>query len=295
MSNHKIYVPNTNWDLIKIGPQLLHLQKSIKAWSPDIEKINFKGLKFSPPLLAVYYASLIQESTIKINFEGLSGYLETLKFPYGLLPDDTNNWKNTLNAFSSKTYLPIIKFSNKTTKEETILREMLLSHALKIIGSITQIPSNYYSAINYLLSELTDNIVEHSRHDFGYFSFQYYRENGLMDICIADKGIGLLGSYQKYEGERDFSQISNHLLAVDSAIKGNSTKPIPEKRGYGIATSRRMLIEGLGGHFVYLTGNALLINEEMSNFGEYFQGTIALIRIPVKSFSKDFNWYKFVE
>ncbi|WP_332914529.1 hypothetical protein [Algoriphagus boritolerans] len=55
------------------------------------------------------------------------------------------------------------------------------------------------------------------------------------------------------------------------------------------------MTQGLGGSFVYLTGNALLINEELSNFGIDSKGAIILVRIPVSNFRKDFKWSDFVE
>lgn len=45
---------------------------------------------------------------------------------------------------------------------------------------------------NQLLSEISDNIVDHSRAEYGWISFQYYPQ-----MCIADAGIGLLQSYKK--------------------------------------------------------------------------------------------------
>ena len=115
-----------------------------------------------------------------------------------------------------------------------------------------------------------------------------------MDICICDKGIGVLGAYQSYSGEKDFSHISSHIEAVQSAIKGFSTKNIPE-RGYGFATSRSMLTDGLKGRFVFLSGDALLIDKNLFNFNSKFNGTIALIRIPLHSCSKDFSYDQFAK
>lgn len=286
--------PQFEWNM-RIGMQLLHLNGSLRSFHGGLKTVDFSRMKFTPPLLAVHYASLIAESPQVSNIVGLDSYLNTIKFQGCLSLESGNNWESTLNSYLSKTYIPIIKFDTPCTGDNTAIREMLLSHVFAAIRRITQLPTNYFTAISYLLSELTDNIVEHSEHKFGYLAFQYYREHGFMDICLADRGVGLLGSYQNYVGDRDFSQITDHRTALDSAVKGRSTKHLAEDRGYGIATSRKILTQGLGGSFVYLTGNALLINEELSNFGIDSKGAIILVRIPVGKFRADFNWSDFVE
>ena len=275
--------------------QLLHLNISLRSFNDSLATVDFSSMNFAPPLLAVHYASLLAEFPRIGNIVGLGSYLNTIKFPICLSPANGDDCESILNSYLNKTYIPIIKFNTNPTGDNPLIREKLLSHVFSAIRRITLLPTNYFTAISYLLSELTDNIVEHSKHEFGYLAFQYYRDNGFMDICLADRGLGLLGSYQNYLGEKDFSHITDHRSAVDSAVKGRSTKHLAEDRGFGIATSRKILTQGLGGSFVYLTGNALLINEELSNFGIDSQGAIILVRIPVGNFRTGFNWSDFVE
>ena len=92
----------------------------------------------------------------------------------------------------------------------------------------------------------------------------------------------------------NFSNISNDIDALDNVIKGFSTKYDTE-RGYGVHTSREMLIKGLKGTFVYFSGSALLYNYELVDFKCYYQGTIAFLRIPLTNFDNNFNCIKFVE
>lgn len=290
----QILFPEFTWQT-GIGIQLLHLNLALRRLSKDIEVFDFSNMKFTPPLLSIFYSSTISESHPETVCRGLNSYLQTIQFPNGLSYSSEEELVIELNRFNSKTYLPIIKFSTDSTGNNPIIREKILSHVLRSIRAIANLPTNYFSALSYLISELTDNICEHAAHPFGYLAFQYYRENGYIDICLADRGIGLLGSYQNYIGERNFSSITNHLEAVDAAIKGSSTKKIAEERGFGIATSRRILVEGLGGSFVYLSGNGLLINEELTNFGTNFNGSIVLFRIPVRTFKEKFDWSDYVE
>jgi hypothetical protein len=291
---NQVIFPKFTWET-GIGMQLLHLHLALRGLSNDIEAIDFSIMKFTPPLLSVFYSSTISESHTEIGCKGQNSYLDTIHFPNGLYYTSEDELLKILNRYHTKTYLPIIKFRTDSAGDFPRIREKILSHVLRSIRSIANLPTNYHSAVSYLISELTDNICEHSAHPIGYLAFQYYKESRHIDICLADRGIGLLGSYQNYTGDRDFSMITNHLEAVDAAIKGRSTKKIAEERGFGIATSRRILVDGLGGNFVYLSGNGLLINEELTNFGTKFNGSIVLIRIPVGTFREEFDWVNYVE
>ena len=58
---------------------------------------------------------------------------------------------------------------------------------------------------------------------------------------------------------------------MQAANRGISTKNLPEaeNRGFGIVTSKRMLVNGLGGYFLMLSGSALHIkNQTIDNFFE---------------------------
>ena len=54
------------------------------------------------------------------------------------------------------------------------------------------------------------------------------------------------------------NEIESDLEAIQAANRGISTKNLPnaENRGYGIITSKKMLIDGLGGSFIMMSGNA---------------------------------------
>ena len=85
------------------------------------------------------------------------------------------------------------------------------------------------------------------------------------------------------------------------ANRGISTKNLPnaENRGYGIITSKKMLVDGLGGTFVMMSGNALhLYNSLDRRFVEApenirWNGTIIALRVPYMN--KDFQYINYIE
>ena len=87
------------------------------------------------------------------------------------------------------------------------------------------------------------------------------------------------------------------------ANEGRSTKNRPgaESRGYGISTSKRMLVEGLGGSFFMISGgafhryekNSLNYYAEVKDFF-HWNGTLILLRIPINT-PDNFNYINYLE
>ena len=120
-------------------------------------------------------------------------------------------------------------------------------------------------------------------------------------MVLADDGITIFGSYvrsKKYLEEIGASEVK----ALTFANEGRSTKNLPnaENRGYGISSSKKMLVEGLGGSFFMLSGGAF--HRHDSSGSVYvklpetinWSGTIILMRIPVQV-PIDFDYSKYAQ
>jgi anti-sigma regulatory factor (Ser/Thr protein kinase) len=267
--------------------------------SEDEEDILvFQNDVFVTPLfilpLLVYISGCPKKIICQIN----NGYLDTIKFGSGgLKPDELgfNAFHNLLDKCSFKTYIPIISFP--TDKEYTRERNDMLSAVESLLSHQAKLQPNITTGLKYLIEENVDNIVEHSDSKRGYIFSQSYPAKNYLDICIADNGITLLGSYLKMEENK----FIDHLSAMKAANSGISTKNLPdaENRGYGIRTSKNMLVNGLSGNFVMLSGNALYLSsrgiDQFSALPEIatWHGTIVAMRIPYMN--RSFNYINFVE
>src|SRR5690606_32833445 len=98
---------------------------------------------------------------------------------------------------------------------------------------------------SYLIDEMTHNINDHSQAEQGFIFARYYPASNYIDVCICDGGIGIYESYSKSPKFHPQSEQE----AIEFAINGRSTKDRPEARGFGIPTSRDMLVNGLKGKF----------------------------------------------
>lgn len=200
-----------------------------------------------------------------------------------------------IEKYSRKTYIPIVSFP--TTRDSDDEKDSILSTVESIIERQLGLTSNIAIGLKYMLGESIDNIIQHANSERGYIFAQSYPDKGYLDICIADSGITLLGSYQTLPD----NEIESDLEAIQAANRGISTKNLPnaENRGYGIITSKKMLIDGLGGTFVMMSGNALhLYNSLDRRFVETpenirWNGTIIALRVPYMN--KDFQYINYIE
>ena len=84
-------------------------------------------------------------------------------------------------------------------------------------------------SLSYLISELLDNIYEHSQSPNGFVFSQYLEKEGMISLCIADTGITIAGSFEKaglYQKEIDGKETE----ALKLANEGYSTKNRPKLR-----------------------------------------------------------------
>lgn len=224
-----------------------------------------------------------------------SRYLKSIHFYEPLDAEKKEHFHAYMESFSEKRYIPIVKFPASKCKDD------VKNEILGVIGNLLKkqlnLKGNMYMAFNYFLSELIDNITEHSYSKYGYIFAQYYPKMGYIDICIADEGITILGSYIK-SGNKD---ITTDVEAIQKASIGVSTKNLPdaENRGYGIVTSKAMLSEGLKGDFFLFSGGAFFRKSALEEVfidlpnSIKWDGTIILLRIPYND--TDFDFYKYLE
>lgn len=271
---------NINGDIIgRQFDELFRLINDIESDEDDEIILDFSQTPFVTPFFLLPLFVYLKNHQKVISIINPSEYIRTVHFDNEVYPEQTLNF---LSAFQRKTYIPITSFPNN--EAQVGFKKEILQATENLIIQRLNIPANIRGGIKYLISEAVDNISEHSESERGYIFMQYYPNKMYLDICIADRGITVLGSYQKM---RD-NTISSDVEAIQSASKGISTKNLPdaENRGYGIGTSKRMLVEGLGGQYFMLSGNAFHVkNMNRNNYISLppkirWQGTIIALRIP---------------
>ncbi len=233
---------------------------------------DLSSVSFAPPLFILPLVAYLKSTGGSVSGSSpvLQSYLDCIHFPDGI--DSVSGFEAL--AQSSKTYVPISVLKKRSGAERERLETMFSSMVLKVLGA-----SQASSAIHYPISELVTNIIEHSKVEEGYVFGQYYPRKSYLDICIADCGKGLAGSYFDELGLK-FSDTE----AIEEVLKGHSTKMNTE-RGFGVRTSKRVVCEAMGGEFMLLSGSAVLVankkKQQLVTLPDFhWQGVIIAYRIP---------------
>lgn len=288
---------------IRIGEAFNHLFRIILQMekSDDEDFIwNFEQTLFVTPffiLPLMLYREKCGKNITCVNIsDGVRYYLDAINFDHSTVADDIEDFHGYMEIYSEKRFIPIINFPASKPKDD--IKNEILSVTENIMVKQLSINGEIRKALSYMLAETIDNITEHSECERGYIFAQYYPTKKYIDICIADNGISILGSYIKAGKDG----ISNDVDALRNAGKGVSTKNLPdaENRGYGITTCKNMLAKGLNGKYFLLSGQAFhtMSEEETSYVGLpeniKWDGTIVALRIPYSE-NKNFNFYKYIE
>lgn len=299
--NNIINIPNVDRDE-RIGSAFNHLFSVINK----TEKIHgatvtwdFNNTTFFHPFFLVplaLYKKNSDKNIICINKPTyLKSYFDLIYFDDLLYIDAATDIEKILRNYLDKSYIPICCFdlcSNNVDSLQTIIQN--------IIEKQSKADKSIKTPLSYFLGELICNINEHSDSRVGYISSQYLHRERCIDICIADSGITIYGSYVKAQKYLD-EIVDDEAIALKKANEGFSTKDLPEteNRGYGISSSKNMLVDGLKGSFFMLSGSAFHRHDYNGSVfiklppTIHWDGTIILMRIPVYA-SDDFNYEKYV-
>jgi anti-sigma regulatory factor (Ser/Thr protein kinase) len=272
--------------------------------APEKVVFDFGGCEFFSPHITggiVSVSKSLIEKGCKVEFihpqdATLLSYLDTIYFPHGVdfvgsTPESINR---SLMRYHQKNYLPIICFP--TNYADLGITEKIMTAVNTIFRNQLKLDGNILQAITYMVDELTQNILDHSKSPQGLICAQYYPNKHYMDLCIADWGKGI---YQSYTDSGKFIPKDN-AEALQYAVKGKSTKDRAESRGFGLSTSRKMLVQGLGGKFLLLSGDSFFIEmpdrkEDIINLKLVnYQGCYVALRVPTQNVP-GFDFYRFVE
>ncbi|MCK9300311.1 MAG: hypothetical protein M0P23_02930 [Bacteroidales bacterium] len=266
--------------------------------SPDESIVmDFSQTRFISPVFALSLIVYLSCCGKRLTYQGANDYLELIGLPFGgICPDKMRKsaFLALMEGYSKKTYIPIVSFPACSENDD---KEAISTVVENIIIRQQNIPQNVATGLKFMIEETLDNITEHSESDRGFIFAQAYPQKKYLDLCIADRGVTLLGSYQKLPD----NEITSDLEAIKAANRGISSKNLPtaENRGFGIYTSKRMLVEGLNGQYLMISGNNFYFKRQgFDSFyglpvGLRWNGTIVALRIPY-NVSK-FNYINYIE
>ncbi len=292
--------PTINVRTDKLSGGFLSAVEFCKELMPavDGDRVSLSNVRFVTPSFLLPSLVFIEKMDRKPEFTDASSYLNAMSFCSGGIDASSmrdSEFKGFISGFAGGSYIPIIKFPTDLNGLDK--RDAILSSVHSILVRQSKFGHNVENGLRYIIGESVDNIVEHSRSKYGYITAQSYPDKGYTDICIADTGGTILGSYA--DNPRT-AGIESDIEAIQSAVSGISAKNLPEaeNRGYGLRTTIGMLTKGLDGEYLLASGDALFAaTGKASQFielpwGMRFCGTVIAFRIPENM--TNFNYMKYI-
>jgi hypothetical protein len=256
-------------------------------------ELDFSHTRFVPAPLLAGLACLITQwneagrVVTCIPCDHLTGYFNFVHFPDMLDTAADVHAIAKLAAFGSRTYTPLLLFPCPVRgRASTGNMETAVNTVCDTVAAQINATRDYGEALDYLISELANNVMHHSGKDKGLLFVQTYRQLGLLDIVVADNGGGV---YASYKGNPNFHPQSE-AEAIQLAVTGSSSKDLAETRGFGITTSHDVTIKGLGGSMVLWSGATLFATGGAgegriipATEGARFNGCLVSLRLRIQS------------
>ena len=248
---------------------VVRIMSQIEGTVDQAVTIDFNDTRFISPVFALSLIIYLSRCGKQVSYKNVPDYLERIEFGNGGIKPDMmrqTEFLAEIEKYTTKTYIPIIDFAAGRNSDA---KEAVSSIIENIIIQQLSIQTNVANGLKYMIDEILDNITEHSESDRGYIFAQAYPNKGFLDVCIADRGVSLLGSYKKLLD----NEISSDIEAIKAANRGLSSKNLPdaENRGFGIRTSKQMLIQGLGGQYLMISSQSQEVSfKDVKEFLNYF-------------------------
>ena len=141
-----------------------------------------------------------------------------------------------------------------------------------------------YHTLFHICDELIGNIYNHTPMEEGYanqgYSFaQEYVHDKRVDICVMDDGLSIPGSFEKSN-----IPFEDDCHAISLAVSGRSTAKDEDedpryRRGAGLLTTLRLVIEENGGEALIVSRRGLLYIKNKNKYEYIFKGTLVAVKL----------------
>lgn len=166
-------------------------------------------------------------------------------------------------------HLPLRRFS--TPSEQAALVDRLID----VIMRVMVLDRTSLGGIEWVLSEITDNVLNHADSTIGGLAqLAYYTQNKRIAFCVVDAGRGIFQSLR--EG---FPLMGSDLEAVQQAVRTGVTRNKSVGQGNGLTGAQAIALSAQEGQFRIVSGDADILwkpgpLEEIFPMSSPFHGTL---------------------
>ena len=202
---------------------------------------DFSRMTFVRPSGIVFLSNLswyLHLNGCAVRYEGMDTHRECIRFL-----DDSGFFEQHLGKSLRETCR--IRSTTRPLHHLSLKEShgWLQTNLLPWLSDHSGVPSSELAEFKTCMSEVFNNIVDHTALDVGSIFCQWYpKEDKRLEIAIADFGQGIPATVRRVESNLD--DASAILRAFDDGFSSQST---PQNRGAGLHYLRQNVVDNLGG------------------------------------------------
>jgi len=211
--------------------------------------VDFSNLQFINAPCVLYFKVMLQHWLT--NFD-------IIEFYFGDSPSKATKFLISSGALdgvmANTTYHrePLSKTTLECYEFDTQERyDWMASKFLPWLNSCTQIPITDFDQIRMAISEVFNNILDHSGSSSAFTFSQWHPKDQKLYICIGDSGIGIRETLN-----RRFPEINEDVEAIIKASEnGVTSQSVPGNRGVGLHNIIDVIVNHLNGSVSIVSKN----------------------------------------
>lgn len=276
--NIKIDLPN-NDDVLENLRVLVPILNEMEACSDGKILLDLSDITWMPPCCIILLSNKVfelKEREVIFDWtppekEAVDIHMRKLGFPLGSKVDGDS-------------FVPITHIIYDESDRKKLGREIS-----DLLNKINKIIPNNLNGVSYILSELSDNVEDHSEFKCASIMAQYFPNKREVEIIVFDDGLTIPGVFDK-----NSVSFNGDSEAIERALSGEiSTKEDEGGRGYGLRTCRKISVEDFKGEVYVFSRKGKVVskyNQEniIGDTGEELSGTLLCIKIKLPSEEIDF-------
>lgn len=207
---------------------------------PKAVVIDFSTLRFCRPPGVVFLSNLTHfliRNGVTVSWRGLDEQRQAIRFL-----DDSLFFHQHLGQRLNPAACPRSTTRPLVEVRHTDSHAWIASDLIPWLQGCSGLPNDAFAEFRTCMSELFNNISDHTEFDVGSTFAQWYPNENRLQIAVADFGRGIPDAVRTIEPDHDDQS------AITRAFdEGFSSKSLPTNRGAGLHFLRQNVLEHLGG------------------------------------------------
>jgi hypothetical protein len=220
-------------------------------WPPPEISFDFSALRFIRPAGVVFLSNLLwwlHYQGTKVTLTGTGGGSSALKFlDDSLFFEQHCGHKLCATASPRSTTRPLVRIAQKDS------HDWLQSNLVPWLAGRLEISEASLYGFKNCVSELFNNIQDHTQYDIGSIFVQHFPAEHSVTISLSDFGLGIPAKVRE-----KLQDVSDSGAIIEAVKEGFTTRSTPGNKGVGLDYLLRTVVLGNGGQVTIYSGAGIV-------------------------------------